>query len=245
MNLSIIHLQQGKLDDAKDGIQEAIAASKQLGDQSDNATALQILGDVLLAEDDLKGADTAYTSFLNIQSSLGQPADIATARLSLAGLELERAQPGKAEDYARQAADEFNKEKSTDAEALARSALIKALLQQGKVADARIQVDLAEKLQSSDKMIKLDLAIAVARVLSEEKKYTESAHRLNDVIGATNKMGLVGYELDARLALGENQIASGQRGQGLTTLRKVQIDAGRQGLTLAARKSVALVKAVD
>ncbi len=137
MNLSIIHLQQGKFDDAKNGIQEAIAVSNQIGDQNDAAGAYQILGDIQLAQGDLKGADTAYTNFLNIQSKLGQASDIATARLSLAGLELERSQPAKAEDYARQAAAEFKAEQSADAETLARSALIRALLQQQKIADAR------------------------------------------------------------------------------------------------------------
>ncbi len=84
-------------------------------------------------------------------------------------------------------------------------------------------------------MVRLDFAISAARVLSQEKKYTESTNRLNTAVRDASKMGLMQYELDARLALGENQIASGQKQQGIATARKVQIDAGHQGFVLMAR----------
>ena len=175
-NLSNIHLLQGKLNEAKDGIQEAIAASKQLNDENDNASALQVLGDIQLAQDDLDKAESSYSEFLKIEIKLGQNADIASARLSVAGLDLERAKFAEAEDFCHQAVQEFNAEKNADYETQSRALLSRILIAQGKVAEARAEIDQARKLGAANQILKLDLSNASARVLSKEKKYTVAAN---------------------------------------------------------------------
>ena len=57
-------------------------------------------------------------------------------------------------------------------------------------------------------------------------------------------MGLVGYELEAKLGLYENQILSAKRTQYIPMLRSLQIDAGRQGFALTARKAAELLRAI-
>lgn len=237
MNLSIIRYQQGNFVDAKEGIQEAIAATKQLGVQSDNASALQILGDVLLAQDDMAGADKAYSESLEIQTKLGQDFGIASARLSLAGLELERGQAAKAETLARQAAEEFTAEKSADNGTQARDVLAKALLAQGKIKEARAEVDQAEKLGATDRTVKLDYAIINARVLAREGNSSPAIALLRETSANAAKMGLKNYQIEAMLALGETQLQAGNATQGVATLRNVQKDASKKNFKLIARKA--------
>ena len=237
MNLSIIRLQQGRMDEAKAGIQEAIAATKQFGAQSDNATAIQILGDILLAQDDLAGAEKAYTESLVIQNKLGQNFGIASARRSLADLELQRKQSGKAETLARQAAEEFLAAKDGDNGTQARIVLIKALLAQGKVQEARAEIDRAEKLDVTDRTVKLDFTITSARVLVGEGRTSFAFSQLRDAISSARKAGLDNYELEATLALGEAQLQAGNVAQGRSILRNLEKDALRKNFKLIARKA--------
>jgi predicted negative regulator of RcsB-dependent stress response len=136
--------------------------------------ALQILGDILLAQDDLAEADKSYSESLDIQAKLGNKAGVASCQLSLAGLELERSQAAKARTLASQAIEEFLAENSPDGETSARVAKAKSHLGQGQVKEARMEVDQAEKLKAGDRTIKLDLAITQARVLAREGNFSSA-----------------------------------------------------------------------
>ena len=50
--------------------------------------------------------------------------------------------------------------------------------------------------------------------------------------------GMIQIEFDARLALGETQIASGQTNVGRTTLRQLAQDAKARGFKLTAQKAL-------
>ncbi|HEY6182661.1 MAG TPA: protein kinase [Terriglobales bacterium] len=241
MNLSNIRFQQGKFAEARSGIQEAISAAKQLDAQSDQADAQQTFGDILLAQDQLMEADQAYSESLRIQTNLGNKAGIASCRLSLAGLELERAQPNKAGALASQAIEEFAIEKSPDAETSAHVAKAKSLLEQEKIKEARGELELAEKLKPQDRTIKLDLAITQGRLLAREGNLSQAAGRLRDATRQARQAGLKVYEMRAQFAEGEAQMLAGNRANGTTSLRNLRKEATRISFNLLSRKITALL----
>jgi serine/threonine protein kinase/tetratricopeptide (TPR) repeat protein len=244
INLSTIHLRQGHFSEAKDGIQEAITAAKQLGVDHYEAEALEILGDVLLAEDDMGPADRAYSESLNIQTKSGDKYGIANSRLSLAELELERTQLDKAETLAGQAAQEFSNEKNADLEAAARIVSANALLAQNKMTQASDELAKVEKLQPSDSSIKLDFVITQGRVLAHTEKPAIATGLLQKAVKEASKIGLKS-ELELRLATGEVQFLNGDKAQSKATLRRVQKDASSQGFKLIARKAASALAGQD
>ena len=241
MNLSSIRFQQGKFAEAKEGIHEAIAAAKQLNNQANQADASQTLGDISLAQDQLADAEQSYSAALVIQTKLGDKEGMASSRQSLAGLELERAQPAKAEALANQAVDEFAAEKGADAESSARILKARTLLQQGKIKEARAEIDQAQTLKPSDRSVKIDLLIAEAQVLTYERKFPEASTKFIDVIGQANRAGLKVYELRARLAAGEGDLLAGNKNKGTGALRSVQKDAAKMDFKLIVRKTTELI----
>jgi len=243
MSLSSIRFQQGNFAEAKNNIQEAIPAAKQLDAQSDQADALQILGDILLAQDDLEGADKVYSQSLEIQNKLGNKAGIASCQLSLAGLEVERGQAAKATTLTSPAVDEFAAEKNPDGEASARVAKAKSLLEQGHIREAQAEVDQAERLKAGDRAIKLDLTITQARIMARDGNVSSAAVKVRDASNQARQAGLKVYELRAQLAAGEIQILGKNNKNGSIILREVQKNAAKIGFNLVARKAATLLAA--
>ena len=242
INLSIIYLRQGDFNEANTGIQEAIAAAKQLEALYGQAEALQISGDISLAQDDLSAADHAYSESLDIQTKSDDKGGIANSRLSLAGLELERGQPGKAETLSQQAADEFAAEGNVNLEASARTVLVKALLAANKVQQAQDELEKVKKLQISESYIKLEARIIEGQVLARGSNPSLALPVLRETVREAGKIGPK-CELEARLAMGEAQLLSGSATQGKSTLRSVQKDASAKGFMLIARKAGAMLSA--
>jgi tetratricopeptide (TPR) repeat protein len=113
-----------------------------------------MLGDILMARGDLKGAGTSYQEALDLFASFNDRGSIAENRLSLARVLLEESDALKAEALTRQAVEEFQSEKAPDQEAAARDTLARALLAQGKQPEAVEQLAIANKLSFEDEAIR-------------------------------------------------------------------------------------------
>ncbi len=141
---------------------------------------------------------------------------------------------------ARQAVQEFQSEKAPNQEAGARDVLAQALLAQNKANDASTEISAAKALGATDPLSALSLAITEARI-SAAKNGPPALQKLQAAAQRAKEMGVLSYQLQARLAIGEIQTATGENARpGLESLVR---DAKQSNYKLISRKAQALLSA--
>lgn len=238
-NLALVSLQLGDLAGAEKIIREALATSKAANLQPTYAAALSILGDVLVARASLAEARKAYQEVLELFTKFNDQSNIAEARLSLAGLALAEGDGRGAESLARQAADEFQKEKALDREAASHEVLARALLAQAKQSDALAEINAAKKLATQDAAIRISIAITAARLNAPENA-VEALKALKESFAEAARLKLTGALLEVRLA--EAELESDPT-KASANLQFVERDARKDGYLLIASKANSLVLA--
>jgi tetratricopeptide (TPR) repeat protein len=238
LNLGMIATLLGDLEGARAGLEEDLKKSQELGLRSDEAICLAMLGDIALAEDDLTLAGKRYQRALEIRTQLGEKGSIASTQASLAALALEQNRHAQAESLARQAIQEFQLEKVPNQEAGARDLLAQTLLAQHKVDEASAETASAAALGPTDPSTLLSLAITEARVSAVRTGSASAMQKLQAASQRARTLGLVPYQLQARLAIGEVQPAGAR-----TALESLSRDARQSNYKLIARKANALLSA--
>jgi len=204
------------------------------------------LGSVLLQEADFLGARKMYEQALALRTSAGDKLSIAETQLGLADLSLEEARSSAEQEGAiRQALEVFQIQKARDDETNAWCILARALLAEGKAAAASQAIQHARSLaaESQNPEIRWRTAITAARIETAEKSAAHSAaggatrKELGAIIAKSRELGYQGIELDARLALAEIEVKSGQVAEGRAHLTGIEADAKAKGYNLVARKA--------
>ena len=239
LNLGMIAVLLGDLEGARAGLEDDLKAAQTLGLRSDEAICLSALGDIAVAEDYLALAAKRYQQSLEIRTQLGEKGSIASTQVSLAALALEQNQGSQAESLARAAAQEFQLEKVPNQEAGARDVLTQALLAQRKVNEAAKEIAAAAALGATDPATSVSLAITDARVSAAKGSASSALQKLQAASQHAKALGLVPYQLQARLAIAEIQSASGAR----AALESLSQDAKQANFKLIARKANALLSA--
>lgn len=246
LNIANIHQQQGDLSGAKKGLEQSISAFQGIGEQSFVGDATWWLASVLFEQGDLPGARKMFEQALAIRTSAGDNLTIAETQLSLAELSLEESgSPVQQETVVRHVIDVFQKQKSRDDEIAAWGILSRILLAEGKVPDAKAALQQARSLatKSQNPAVRWQSAIDAARVTNADKDAVRSAagvapkKELTSVIAKSREMGFRLIELDARLALAEIEMKSGQTAEGRVHLKAIEADAKAIGYNLVARKA--------
>jgi tetratricopeptide (TPR) repeat protein len=237
INLSSVSTLQGDLRSAKEDLEKSIAKARPLQLKSRLAMAVANLGDVLFAEDDLRSAEQCYQQSLTTRGELGEKGGMANSRVSLALLALENGQPAQAESLARDAAKEFETENDADQRTAAEDVLAQSLIAQGNYDHAAKEIDLARKLGARDLPTTLSLTITRAKLLAKTAKSAEAERELQQVESHAGEKGLLGLEWQARLALADAQIVSGNLASARANLQLVKRQATARGFHLLARKA--------
>jgi Tfp pilus assembly protein PilF/TolB-like protein len=237
INLGSVFTLQGDLRNAKENLEKSIAKARQLQLKSRLAMALAGLGDVLFAEDDLRGAEQSYQQSLAMRGELGEKGGMANSHVSLAILALEDGQAAQAEALARDAAKEFETENDADQRTAAEDVLAQSLIAQGDYDHAAKEIDLARKLGARDLPTTLSLNITSAKLLAKTAKSAEAERELQQVGSHAAEKGLLGLECQARLALADAQILSGNLASARANLQLVKRQAAARGFHLWARKA--------
>jgi tetratricopeptide (TPR) repeat protein/tRNA A-37 threonylcarbamoyl transferase component Bud32 len=246
-NTGIILVDEGKLDEARKKQEQALATAQEMGNKSLTAYALYLLGEVYAHQGSLAAARKSDEHSLQIRKELGEPRTIGETQLSLAELAIEEKQFASAESTAREAAQQLEKLSNVDDAAVAYYVLARALVAQGKLADAHAAIDKASALtqKGGDTNVRLRVAIEAALIgassgapadVSEGKKSIQSA------LADATKQNLTGIQLEARLAQGEVEMKSGDRTNGRAHLAALKKDATAKGFLLIARKAAAAGK---
>lgn len=206
------------------------------GLQSEQAPGLNMLGDIYLAKGDLDAAKKSYDDSFQLSIKQSVPAAIASSRSELANLNLEKGKLSEAEALARQAVAEFAAEKLLDNEADARNTLSRALLAQGKLGEARTEVDRALKLSPRDRGITLGIAMTDARLKLKEGNEAQARKILATALSEASAMHLTGSMFEIRLYQAEIEAVT-NRNSAETLFVSVERDAKAKGYQLVAAKA--------
>ena len=231
-----ILLDQGDLVRAKQTALESMALSREIGEKSLLSGGFYVLADIFLEMGDLLAARKNGEDALQIRSTLGEKLEVQSSRLSLALFSIEEGHPEQAEAPARKAAEEFGKEKLLEDEGSAFITLARSLLGQKRLPEAEEAIARARALMEKREnlVLRISLAITVARVRAASGKPSDAATAAKSLQAAlieATSTGFIGYQFEARLALGEIELKSRDAADGRARLTALEKEAKAKGTT--------------
>jgi eukaryotic-like serine/threonine-protein kinase len=242
-NIGELYLDEGDLPEAKKMFEQALEIKRNLHNRHSEAYTLSALGDLLLYQGDIAAARKAHEDALAIRTQLGEKGTAAQESLSLARLTLEEGRPEEALDAARKAVADFHTQNQVDYEAAAYTLTARCQLQSGKLSEAKLEIQQAEKLAKADDHVgHLPVAIAGARIATASGDLVNARKILDAALAEATKANLLYFQYDTRLALGEFEIKSGKLATSHARLSRLEKDAQAKGFLLIARKAAALSK---
>jgi DNA-binding winged helix-turn-helix (wHTH) protein/tetratricopeptide (TPR) repeat protein len=240
-NLGLLLDDEGNLADAEQMFQQTLAITQPTDNRSVSAYALFGVGDILAKQAKFAAARKAFSESLAMRNEIGEKATAAESRLALADLTIAEGRPAEAESSAREARDQFHRENQADDELIASSLLAKSLLEQDRFADAQLAIESASTLaaKSQNRGVSLRFAITAARVSAAAGKMDQAKSSLVDALGEATKKGYLGYQLEARLAMGKIEMKADNGRLGIVHLREVARTAKSKDFGLIARDASA------
>jgi eukaryotic-like serine/threonine-protein kinase len=242
--LGDVYLAQGKHEEAKRMYEESLEVAEKVGDRSKAGVAYFGLGRVYQMEGNLEEAERNEAEAKSIFDQIGDKCKATESHLQLAEILLDEGKVTAAGASARGAADAFEQSRATKDQAEAYLVLSHTLLLQGKVADAQANIEKALNAadQSHQRELQLLAAVTAARVLAasgKPKDLKDASDRLRKLVAEAASQGYLSAALEARLALGEAELAAGERTAGLAELDALARDAESGGFRLIAEKAAA------
>ena len=218
---------------------EELAIGQASGARSIAAEALQSLGRARMAAGDLSAARSSYQEAQREFSRFGEEVLATAVRVDLARVALADGRAAEAIPLARGAAEWYGAHGMRGRRAAALAVLAEAYLRSGSLAEAGAAAGQAQALaeKSGDRALRIAVAIRVALIAStsgSSEATGEPLQALRAALAEAEKAGFVVLALEARLAMGEIQVAR-QDKQGLATLAAVRAEAAARGFDLLAR----------
>jgi len=237
-------MEQGDLNAATQMFQQAADIQRQINDQSYYAATLVSIGNLHRQRGDLEGAKKFYEDALSLRQQLGEKGSVADSEVPLAELACDSNQGAIAVKFARDAVQEFQHEKESDAQILALALLSRGLLQQGKIGEAQAAIAEAKTLaaKSSDVAIRLVFEVDRAYALAAAKDFRAAERLAKSAFAEANKLGFVQTQMEASLALGEIQLMGQNQAAGRVVLRQLAKDARARGFALITKKASAALE---
>jgi serine/threonine protein kinase/tetratricopeptide (TPR) repeat protein len=232
---------QGDLKSAMQMYQQAVSIQREIDDKRSYADSLMSIGRLRRQRGDGDGARKNYEEALALHQQSGEKGLVADAQVALGELDCDSGKASEAETLARAAIQEFRAEREADAEIQTEVLLSRSLMQQGKREDAQEAIASALTLskKSSDVTIRLPLAIQNAYAQAEANNLVEAERLARNVQREANKLGFVGIELEASLAIGEIELKGKDPALGRKRLDETERIAHSKGFELIARNASA------
>jgi tetratricopeptide (TPR) repeat protein len=232
---------QGDLPRAYRLLQESLGLSGKSENKGDMASALHDLAALLVKKSQLSEARAKCEEALSIYTQLGDTRAVPWSRLELASISLEEGRPADAEATSRETVEVFRKQKLVDLEVRAHMLLARALLMERKLKEATVEIDEAKALweKGRDFQQHFDIGVVDARILAQSHDPGEAEQRLDLLLDESIRDGLVSYQFEIRLALGEIEMKLGKTASGVGHLRSLEKDATAKGFLLIAHKAKA------
>jgi eukaryotic-like serine/threonine-protein kinase len=243
-NLGDVLSEEGNLAKAKDHYEKSLAIFRETGNRSSTASKLANLGDLLGLGGDIKGAREKHQEALNIRRELGEKGAAAESQVSIALLLLQEKRFKDADALCRLSLEEFRSEERSDDEAAARAALARSLLGQGKPVEAQNEINHARFLlkTSHNRGLQISVALAGASIEAASGRTREALRVLETTLAQAREAGLLRFQLEARLALGETELVGGKPEVGRTRLAVLEKEASDLGYRLISQRAAAARK---
>jgi len=247
-NLGEILLDLGDLRGAERMYQQSLEICRATSNKDLAAYDLHELGLVLQAQGNPNEAWQDESKAISTFQENGQ-AQIIDTYMSLAGILLDL---GKSEDAAiaaRKAIEQIERLKAPDRyRSDAEAVLARVLLAQGKIQDSRKILDQAtatpgQRTSRESEFILATTAASVRAASASRVERIEAVKSLRLIVAETKKTGFVPEEFEARLALAQAEIASGDTAPGCAHIAALEKDASRKGFGRISRKAAAILKA--
>jgi tetratricopeptide (TPR) repeat protein len=168
---------------------------------------------------------------------LGEQANLATNQMAHGRLLLAAGEGAQAAALSKAAAVVLHQKHAFDDEVTARVLWANALRAQLNLTEAQQVMEATAPLArtSENPRSHIRWTVESARLQAKAGRTAQALEALEPVIADAHRLGLLRLELEARLAQGEIQLASGQRKKGLATLQAANKDATAHGLQRLAR----------
>jgi tetratricopeptide (TPR) repeat protein/TolB-like protein len=236
-DLGNLELQTGDLDVAKDDFSQSLAIFQKAGEQPATAIADTNLGNVLTLQGDLPTARADCARAQTIDEAAGSPQAAAEDELCVGDVDARGARFADAEKEARDALAVFAPQGGSGDRVSALELLARALLGQGRTAEAASTIAEAQAGETSVVPLQLEVAITAARIQATQGSASEAVSALRATIARATSAGLRGEALDGRLALGEVELASGDVTNGRAALASLAADAASGGYARLAQEA--------
>ena len=208
---------------------------------------------MLLAQSDFAGARKALEQSLALRKEGEDKVLLGETQLELADLSLEEGRvPSEVETDARQAVEDFKKEKAWDDEALAWALVARALFAEQKFEEAKPAATEALRLSEKSPSVEIRLdAIVAARVQALDRSVSSNSptrrgasKQLASFVSEARRRGYFGIELEARLLMCEVE-ARNDPSLAHLHANALKREARSRGFELIARKAQAIESAVQ
>jgi serine/threonine protein kinase/tetratricopeptide (TPR) repeat protein len=251
--LAQILREQGNLAEAKKHNQEALTLLRAIGDRIGTAEAQHDLALILADQGDLAAARREFQSALAVRDLLHETSGTAETQLELAKLDMIDARSAGTQPI-RQLVDLLQEKGSLEERALAGSIMAESLLSEGHAEEAKVAAQQAKSLlvgkevdAATSGVVAITAATTAAAAASQNRSTTRRSgasteigsaqDALRTVAADAERLGLMGINFQARLALGQVQMRYGDPQAGRRDLLFLEKQAASQGFGLIARQA--------
>jgi eukaryotic-like serine/threonine-protein kinase len=249
LGLGDVFLALGKRTEARAAYEQALDICRQLGNRSREGSALADLAKLQRLAGEAEAARNNEVEAIAIFESVGNKSEAEHVRVQIAAVMLDAANYNEAAAVAEHAVSTFDDTKAGRYVAEARLLIAEARLAQGRISDAKKNVDsvMAFAKVSHSKEIELNAAIDAARVqaAANAQDTREAKRQLNRVLADATAVGLRDVTFEARLALGQMELSSGDLASGHARLESLERDCMESGAVLVARKITSALRAAS
>ena len=240
--LARLQYRLGNLANASKLSREHLALARQIGSPSLAAMALRNLGRWNVEDGDLAEARHQLEEAVRDQTAGGEALEATATRLELARVALLQGAPEEASRLAAASADWYGKRGMSGRRARSLALRSRALLAEGRTADAWTSAGQAHAIseQSEDLQLQLEVVTAMAPAGVAAGKAAEAMGHLRWAVTEAGRIGDVAAALEGRLVLGALQSKTGDPIAGRATLDAVRQEAEARGFKGMLRRVAAL-----
>jgi len=240
-NIANLFVETGDLTKAKQYYDQALSLMQETSYKRGEPAPIAGLGDTRYFEADLDGARKQYQEALALSKELNADDFATQMNASLAVVDLVEQKYADGVALARQSVREYEKTNSSGSEAWAAAILARNLLGSGELTEAEAAASKAITLsrQSAGQSPRYEATLADSRVKARTGKTAEARSELEGLLSSAHKLGYRLYEYQARLAIGEMEIASGAS-SAKAELAALEKDAREHGALLLANQAQTL-----
>jgi len=179
---------------------------------------------------------------LALRKQIGEKQLASETQVALARVSIEEGHAADAEKTAREYKQQFHQDQQADDELRASGILVESLLAQVKVSDAQQEAASASSLaaKSQNLLFRIEFQLASARALLAGEHPREARPQIERALHDARAHGLIGAELEARLALAELAKKTQQNAVAQSQLSSLEESARARGFGLILRHATAM-----